>query len=222
MASHKSSDDSSSTPPARPIRRNASELDVASLLTSPIDEGQTVVGMATASKVPEMFDFATVDVSSMLTGISAAAKPNVMLDFAKVDISSMLTGISAQSLLGDPDFLEELDEIFTQLPENELLLAEASDGLKPFISFEHNETARRMLQVIVAVSILSALIVIYSISPWAALASACGTPSAKTTWKATGTAYDRLYGIKDYHPNKALERGTPSTLRGKARRTTKY
>lgn len=108
-----------------------------------------------------------------------AYKPNVMLDFAKLDVSSMLTGISTQSLLGDPDFLEALDEIFTQLPESELLLAEASDELKPFISFEHNETARRMLQVKVVVSILSAMIIVYSIASWAALASAFGTPSAK-------------------------------------------
>jgi len=248
MASYESSDDNPPTPSETPRLRNASELDVATRLTGHINDGQSqaVVGMAMVNKSSALLDFPTFDLptfdlpkfdfSSAMNSIDIVYKTSALLDlpkfnyptidlpkfnFAKFDFSSAMNSIETQSLLVDPDFLEKLDELFNQLPEGELLLAGASDDLIQVVSFEYNETVRRFLQVLVVVVFHTILAGAYMIPFVAGPLSAYGTPNAKQTWKATGAAYDRLYRTKDYHPGKALEKGTPLITRSGPRRTTR-
>ena len=131
----------------------------------------------------------------------------LMDKMATMDLNSVLSNAGERTAQASSKSQDELDTLFAELPEGEALLAEASDALELLISFDHNQTVRTVLQLSVVASILATLFVAYSFNPWAAMLSAFGTPSAIASWKFIGGAYDRLYGAKDYHPNKTLGKG---------------
>lgn len=76
MASHKGSDDSPPVPAAKRRRPKASEHDVVSRLTGPINEGtsQAAVGIAAAYKSTAMLDFAKTDFTPVLSNIATPTR----------------------------------------------------------------------------------------------------------------------------------------------------
>ena len=143
---------------------------------------------------------ANLDVSAVLDNI------------AKIDPSAMLAGLAKNPMLGSLALSHELDDFFAEIPEAEILLKEASNALGLTVPFGYDRSVRTTLQILVMTSIFSTLFVAFLVNPFLGAAlSALGTPNAVVTWKATGKAYDRLYGRENNHPDKALEKVNPSS-----------
>jgi hypothetical protein len=123
------------------------------------------------------------------------------------DLLQAVKAASPASLLA-----EEVDEIFDGIPGSGLLLDDVAQELRLMIPFGHDLAVRRALQIVITLVVGAAVAgLAFSGGIIAAVATATGTPTTKKTWKAVGSAYDRIYGVGQYHPEKALEPKKPLT-----------
>ena len=105
-----------------------------------------------------------------------------------------------------------VNDVFSEIPESGALLDEAAQELTLMIPFGHDLAVRRALQIVVMLIVAAAIIGIslYAGPLVAAIMAAVSTPKPQETWKAVGKAYDRIYGVGQYHPEKALKARTPA------------
>ncbi|WP_258058818.1 hypothetical protein [Arthrobacter sp. B1805] len=108
--------------------------------------------------------------------------------------------------------ITELERQFERLGQSEELLQYAATELRLTVPFDHDPHVRAALQFVVTVvySIVMVYLLVY-LPVAAAIGTVTGTtPSALKVWKYTGTAYDKLYDKKHYHPEKGLDSSTQS------------
>ncbi|MET4901577.1 hypothetical protein PV760_12970, partial [Paenarthrobacter sp. CC6] len=102
-----------------------------------------------------------------------------------------------EDLAVDPALALEIDEIFERLGAPEDLLDETAEFLNLTMPFGHDSAVRTGLQIVAVTSLFAILLMIFLSNPFlGAVLSAVGTPNVAVSWKATGKAYDRLYGLE--------------------------
>ncbi|WP_306637205.1 hypothetical protein [Pseudarthrobacter siccitolerans] len=100
-----------------------------------------------------------------------------------------------EDLAVDPSLAQEVEEIFERIGAPEDLLDETADFLNLTVPFGYDAAVRAGLQVLAVTSLYAVLLIIFLNNPvLGAVLSAGGTPNVAASWKATGNAYDRLYG----------------------------
>ena len=141
----------------------------------------------------------------------------VLDTLASVDAARLIPDEDAETL--DKSAVgAELDSYFATNPDAEEILAKAPEVLGLVLPFGYDLTVRRSLQVTVVLATLAVLVTAYGVSPpLAVVLSAIGTPNVPVVWRATGRAYDHLYGEGQNRPP-TVEAGTNSPPTTKTRR----
>ena len=103
--------------------------------------------------------------------------------------------------------INDLERQFTRLPQSEDVLRRAATELDLTIPFDHDPAVRAALQFVVAAVyslFMVSLVVLYPVLV-AMTTVVVPPPSAPKAWKYIGTAYDKLYDKKHYHPENGID-----------------
>jgi hypothetical protein len=190
-----------------------------------------VASLKATSGLKDVYGTAGVgSVSRMLASIGAAASLKDVYGTAGVGSISKLLENTDQSLF--EDIVRSLrdtstdapllvaDQLFTQMEGEEAALLEVSQTVDLTIPFGHDRVIRGALQLVIVTVVAAALFGISLLThpvfaAAAALLTATGTPKPKEVWKATGEAYDRIYGASNYHPERAIDSSSGHGPKGK-------
>jgi hypothetical protein len=125
----------------------------------------------------------------------------------------------------DQLLIEEIDELFGSIGAPEALIDETAETLGLILPFGYDPAIRAGLQAIAVSSLFAILLMAFIYNPTVGfLLSAAGTPNSVATWKATGKAYDRLYGAegRSHAKRGSARKGGPLTTRNPRRRSSRW
>ena len=181
------------------------------------------------------------DINKMLSrSLALSGAPNFMSPLADVEAARKISSLSnawltefqndgadglvaslREDIAVDPSLAREVEEIFERLGAPEDLLQETAEFLNLTVPFGHDAAVRTGLQVLAVTSLFAILLMIFLHNPvLGAVLSAGGTPNVVVSWKATGKAYDRLYGI-DAKPKAMKKTGAKRKAGPLARKHTR-
>lgn len=183
-------------------------IDIFTKHTKTIRDLVNAASTTSALGIKSTLDFAGID-GFRETAVQIA-KAQGLLGLSRDEV---LERLHTSHVLEDPDVPELIDSqvaaVFDDLPEAETLLAETAEALQLTLPFGYDRSVRAGLQVITVAAVVAALCAILLVFPWAStLLTLTGTPTPAKTWKATGAAYDKIFGRQNNHPERAKKTKT--------------
>jgi hypothetical protein len=173
------------------------------MYTSPVAELAKQASAMYTSPVAELAKQASMYTNSV-AGLGAMAKQirisglsNAWLAGFESGGANNLVASIRDDLAVDPALVREIDEFFESVGAPDALIDATAEALGLTVPFGYDAAVRAGLQAIAVTSLFAILLMVFIHNPvLGAVLSAAGTPNSVATWKATGRAYDRLYGVE--------------------------
>jgi hypothetical protein len=175
--------------------------------TSAFGDVQVSAGMGSVSRMLEGLNTAT-SLKDVYSAAGLGSIPTIIADLDQSRFDDMV-----RSLRNAPtdSTLLVVNRLFTQIKGTDTDILEVSQALDLTVPFGHDSAVRAACQIVMVALVAAALFGVSMLTHpvfvlAAAALTATGTPKPKEVWKATGKAYDSIYGDRNYHPERAIDK----------------